>query len=83
MEFDDAILGRLRCMRTSSPLHLADVEDLLSINELIANSELRDGLGRTVNWPFEQGLLNRERTVFYPIINGVIQMLGDELIELP
>ena len=81
-KLDDAILSRLRCMHTASPLHLADVEALQSINHEIANRTLRDRLGRTITKPFDAGLLNQEGTVFYPIINGIIQMMRDELIEL-
>lgn len=69
-------------MHTSSPLRIVDTETLDKINRSIADKRLRDGLGRTISQPFESGLLNREGTVFYPIVRGVIQMMRDELIEL-
>lgn len=82
MKVDSEVLERLQCMHTSSPLRLVDAATLAAINDKVAEGTLRDSLGRAVSSPFETGLLNREGTHFYPIMDGVIQLLRDELVKL-
>ena len=76
------VIRRLCCMHTSSVLQRASQETTDLVNQAIQTGQLRDKLGRTVSEPIDGGLVNAEHTVLYPIVNGVVQMLRDELIEL-
>lgn len=70
-------------MHTATPLQPVHADALTGINSAIAAGQIRDGLGRIVDTTFEGGVINEEGTVFYPFVNGILQMLRDEVIKLP
>lgn len=69
-------------MHTHSTLRESPPELLQTINQSISDRLLKNGLGQTVTDQFDAGLVNESATYFYPIVNGVIQMLRDEIIDL-
>ncbi len=70
-------------MHTATALQPIPAQSLVDINQAIEAGQIRDGLGRVVDTTFEDGLINEDATVFYPFVNGVLQMLRDEAIQLP
>lgn len=79
---DNEFLQRLRCMHTGSHLALATAELVEEVNAAIDARQLRDHLGRPIEVHLESGLLNDSGTALYPIVNGAVQMLREETIDL-
>gem|GEM_PF-6198679 len=69
-------------MHSHSALRAASPATLEAIKNAIDAGELKNGLGQLVTSSFEAGLVNESFTCFYPVVNGVVQMLRDEIVDL-
>ena len=78
----DELLKIMRCLETGSPLRRADADLCQQINEAIDAGRIRNRSGRSVDRRVDEGLVNEERTLLYPVYNEVPQLLRDEAIEL-
>lgn len=78
----DELLKIMRCLETGSPLRRADADLCRQINEAIDAGKIRNRSGRSVDWRVDEGLVNEERTLLYPVYNEVPQLLRDEAIEV-
>ena len=76
------LLERMRCMHTGSQLAQADAELVAELNAAIWAGVLRDPEGRAVDRKVDEGLVNADRSYFYPIVDNVLQMMSDECIDL-
>ena len=77
-----ALLDRLRCLHTGSSLTPASAELIGVINDAIDRAELFDLGGRRVERHVAEGLANDDQSVFYVILDGVLQMMRDEAFDL-
>lgn len=82
MTVQDDNLQHLRCMHSGSVLRAADAELLARLNAAIQSGSIKDGRGNRVQEPFSAGLVNDDVSVFYPVVNGVLQMMDDECLQL-
>ena len=78
----EQILRILVCPETHLSLTLADAELLAKLNRAIAAGQLKNRGGQAVHGPLESGLVREDRTVVYPVIDGIPVMLVDEGIPL-
>ncbi len=78
----DELLKIMRCLETGSPLRRADADLCRQINEAIDAGKIRNRSGRSVDWRVDEGLVNEELTLLYPVYNEVPQLLRDEAIEV-
>ena len=82
MTVSENLLTKLRCMKTCSPLSRANAALVSDVNDAIRAGQACDMLGRTIDTEMDAALINAERTVLYPVFNGVLQMLLDEVVDL-
>ena len=75
-------LDKLCCLETGALLQEADEPLISTVNQRIEQGLLRDQLGRVVEAPIESGLVDKESTFLYPVVNGAIQMVREETIPL-
>ena len=78
----DELLKIMRCLETGSPLRRADANLCQQINEAIEAGKIRNRLGRGVDRRVDEGLINEERTLLYPVYDEVPQLLREAAIEL-
>jgi uncharacterized protein YbaR (Trm112 family) len=80
--FDERLLEILVCPQDHTPLTLADDELIARLNQEIAAGRIRNRVGDPVAEPITGGLLRQDRTVLYPIIDGIPVLLVEEAIPL-
>lgn len=78
----DELLKMMRCLETGSPLRRADAKLCQQINEAIDAGKIRNRWGRSVDRQMDEGLVNAERTLLYPVYNEVPRLLREEAIEV-
>jgi uncharacterized protein YbaR (Trm112 family) len=78
----EALLEILLCPETRSRLTLADDRMMERLNAAIAARQLVNRGGDKLEKPLDGGLLRGDRTVLYPIVDGIPIMLLDESIPL-
>ena len=61
---------------------MADPSVLRKLNQAIRERRLHDGLGRDVRDELGAGLVDVNEKFFYPIVEGIPQMMSDECIDL-
>jgi uncharacterized protein YbaR (Trm112 family) len=79
---DDRLLALLRCPQTGSALSHAPPEQLQRINQAILRGEVANRLGQRIEQPLEEGLINQDHSLLYPVYDGIAQMLADEAIAV-
>ncbi len=77
------LLGILVCPQDRTPLGLADLDLVAKLNRSIAAGVLKNMAGEKVEQPLEGGLVRKDGTLLYPIVDGIPVMLVDEAIRLP
>ena len=78
----ELLLSLVRCPITQSALTPATQDLLERLNRAVAAKSLCDASGRTVEKSFEAGLVNATQVNFFPVTDGILQMVVEECIEL-
>lgn len=76
------LLDILVCPERRTPLTLAGDDLLAALNQAVAQRRLKNRAGEPVEKMLDAGLLRDDRTVVYPVIDGIPIMLVDEAIPL-
>ncbi len=79
---DEKLLDILACPENHTPLSLADEGLLAKLNEAISAGRLKNKGGQPVEEPIEGGLVREDRTLLYPIVDGIPVLLIDEALSL-
>ena len=74
-------LKLLRCVSTGQPLSVLDDPSVEELNEAIVAGKVVNRAGETMTRPLSGALLNADRTLCYPIVDGIPVLIGDEAIE--
>ena len=79
---DEKLLDILACPDNHTSLSLADERLLAKLNEAISAGKLKNKAGQPVEEPVEGGLVREDRTLLYPIVDGIPVLLIDEALPL-
>ncbi len=78
---DRRLLDILCCPSTRQPLLTLQAHELEAINRAIATGSLRRADGSVQAEPLTEGLITRDRKLFYRIDDGIPVLLPDESIS--
>ncbi len=78
---DRRLLDILCCPSTRQPLLPLQSRELEAINRMIKTGSLRRADGSTQAEPLAEGLVTRDRKLFYRIDDGIPVLLADEAIS--
>ena len=76
------ILDLLVCPEDHSRLQLADSQLLARLNAAIAAGRLKNRAGTVLSRQLEGALVRADRSLAYPVLDDIPQMLVDEAIPL-
>jgi uncharacterized protein len=76
------LVSILVCPTDRTPLSVADDRVIARLNRAIAAGRVSNRAGRLIDQPVNGGLLRLDKTVLYPILDGIPVLLADEAIEL-
>ncbi len=79
---DEKLLDILACPENHTSLSLADEQLLAKLNKAISAGKLKNKAGQPVEEPVEGGLVREDRTLLYPIVDGIPVLLIDEALPL-
>jgi len=79
---DAELLKLVVCPENHTRLTVAEPELLDRLNRAIAAKRVRTRGGQEVVTPLESGLIRVDRTVLYPVVDGIPTLLTDEAIPL-
>lgn len=79
---DEWVLKILVCPITQSALDLVSLEQLSDLNQQIVAGTLRNQAGQPVPQPLQAGLVNHDRSILYPIVDEIPNLIPDESIPL-
>jgi uncharacterized protein len=72
----------LVCPSDHTPLSRADERLVARLNRAIAAGRVLNHAGRRLDQPIDGGLVRRDQTFLYPILDGIPVLLLDEAIPL-
>ena len=81
-KIDPQLLELIRCPVTHSPLTEADPGLIDSLNQEIANRNLVNQIGQTVDQEIDAGLVNADGSLLLPIYNGIVVLISDQAIPI-
>jgi len=76
------VLAALVCPQTKQPLLVAEQSLINEMNKKIASRAILNLEGITVSEPLEGGFLRQDKTILYPIRNGIPLLLQGEGIKI-
>ena len=79
---DKELLAIFVCPMDHTPLSRADDRLVARVNRAIATGRVTTRAGRLVDQPIDGGLLHIDKTLLYPILDGIPVLLADEAILL-
>jgi uncharacterized protein YbaR (Trm112 family) len=79
---DEEFLETLVCPQNRMPLHLADARLMAKLNRAIAAGRISNEAGRPVEDSLQAGLVRKDRTLLYPIMDDIPVLLAEEAIAL-
>ncbi|MBN2021189.1 MAG: Trm112 family protein [Pirellulales bacterium] len=79
---DKQLLDLLVCPENQTPLAVADEALLARLNHAIGRGLVKNRAGQRVNDTIKEGLVREDRTLLYPVMDGIPVMLVDEAIPL-
>ena len=79
---DKKLVPILVCPIDRTPLGVADERLVARINRAIAAGRVANRAERLVDQPIGGGLLRGDKTLLYPILDGIPVLLADEAIPL-
>ncbi len=77
------LLALLVCPETHQDVTLAKPLEIAAINEAIRKGLVRNVAGNPIDQPVEGALIRADRTIAYPIRDGIPVMLVAEGLVLP
>ena len=80
---DPELLALLVCPATHQDITLATPEEIVRINDAIRAGRVRTAGGNPVEQPVEGALIRADRTIAYPIRDGIPVMLVAEGLAIP
>jgi uncharacterized protein YbaR (Trm112 family) len=79
---DKGLLKVLVCPKDHTPLMVADSRLTARLNRAISAGQVVNCAGRSVARPIGGGLVRQDKTLLYPIVDGIPILLADEAILL-
>jgi len=77
------LLALLVCPETHQDVALATAGEIAQLNEAILLGKVRTAKGNPVDQPVEGALIRADRTIAYPIRDGIPVMLVAEGLAIP
>ena len=79
---DKELLEILVCPQDHTPLCVADEELVAGLNRAITAGQIKNRAGQWVRKTVQGGLVRRDKTFLYPIIDNIPVLLVDDAIPL-
>lgn len=76
------LLAILVCPQNRTPLRLAEPTLVDRLNQAVADRQLKNKSGETVERTIEEGLIREDGAYLYPVFDGIPILLADESIPL-